>query len=147
IKICFLRFYAFIFVHITAKFSKVRNCQINLSTSNKHITMGFINTSLVRKISTCSLCAFLLLGITSACTKSASGEQQEPPVPAEQPTLRVMSYNIHWATGTDGILSLPRIAEVIKGSQADVVVLNEVDRHYDPRSQYEDQLQYLADEL
>ncbi|GEP96614.1 endonuclease/exonuclease/phosphatase family protein [Chitinophaga cymbidii] len=108
--------------------------------------MGFLNTSLVRRISTFSMCAFLLLGTTSACTKGTSGEQEEPP-PAEQPTLRIMSYNIHWATGTDGILSLPRIAEVIKGSKADVVVLNEVDRHYDPRSQYEDQLQYLADEL
>lgn len=43
--------------------------------------------------------------------------------------LRVMTYNIHHAEGTDGILDLDRIARVIQAADADVVCLQEVDRH------------------
>lgn len=46
--------------------------------------------------------------------------------PAEG-TLRVLSYNIHHGRGTDGRIDLPRIAGVIGGSEADVVLLQEVD--------------------
>lgn len=91
--------------------------------------------------------AAVLTGVMAACSKSGPKGDDGPPPPEEQPVLRIMSYNMHTAIGTDGILSLPRIAEVIKGSKAEVVVLNEVDRHYDPRSNYVDQLQWLADEL
>ena len=41
--------------------------------------------------------------------------------------LRVLSYNIHHGRGTDGVVDLERIAGVIRGSAADVVVLQEVD--------------------
>ena len=41
--------------------------------------------------------------------------------------LRVLSYNIHHGRGTDGVVNLERIAAVIGGSAADVVVLQEVD--------------------
>ena len=42
-------------------------------------------------------------------------------------TLRVLSYNIHHGRGTDGVVDLPRIARVIRGCEADVAVLQEVD--------------------
>src|ERR1044072_5483930 len=42
--------------------------------------------------------------------------------------LNVMSYNIHVGIGMDKKLDLARIAEVIKGSRADIIGLQEVDR-------------------
>ncbi|MFM7207816.1 MAG: endonuclease/exonuclease/phosphatase family protein [Planctomycetaceae bacterium] len=42
-------------------------------------------------------------------------------------TLRVLSYNIHHGRGTDGVVDLQRIADVIRGCEADVVLLQEVD--------------------
>jgi endonuclease/exonuclease/phosphatase family metal-dependent hydrolase len=54
---------------------------------------------------------------------------------------------MHYAVGADGVLNLQRVADVIRNSGADVIALNEIDRHYDPRSNYVDQLAWLADEL
>ena len=51
---------------------------------------------------------------------SASGQSD--------PSLRVLSYNIHHGEGTDGVLSLSRIAKVIRDSDADLVALQEVDQ-------------------
>jgi endonuclease/exonuclease/phosphatase family metal-dependent hydrolase len=45
--------------------------------------------------------------------------------------LRVLSYNIHHGRGTDGVVDLERIAGVIRGSAADVVMLQEVDDRTD----------------
>lgn len=45
--------------------------------------------------------------------------------------LRVLSYNIHHGRGTDGVVDLERIAGVIRGSAADVVLLQEVDDRTD----------------
>ena len=43
--------------------------------------------------------------------------------------LRVLTYNIHHAEGTDGKLDLDRIVEVIRAADADVVCLQEVDQN------------------
>lgn len=43
-------------------------------------------------------------------------------------TLRVLTYNIHHAEGTDGVIDLLRIAEVVKSARADLVALQEVDQ-------------------
>ncbi len=43
-------------------------------------------------------------------------------------TLRVMTYNIHHAEGTDGRIDLERIACMIRKAGADLVALQEVDR-------------------
>src|SRR5215207_8498273 len=51
--------------------------------------------------------------------------------PAARPagkTLRVLSYNIHHAEGTDGKLDLARIAGVIRAAEPDLVAVQEVDR-------------------
>ena len=47
---------------------------------------------------------------------------------AAQTTLRVVSYNIKHGLGNDGRVDLERIAAVIRGLDADVVTLQEVDR-------------------
>lgn len=50
--------------------------------------------------------------------------RQDPP---EQEQLRVASYNIKHGVGMDGSLDLARTAEVLRGLEADVVALQEVD--------------------
>lgn len=44
-------------------------------------------------------------------------------------------------------MDLYRIAEVIAKSDADIIGLNEVDRHFSKRSDYEDQINWLAKQL
>lgn len=41
-----------------------------------------------------------------------------------------MTFNMHHGRGTDGKLSLERIANVIEESKADLIGLNEVDKHF-----------------
>lgn len=55
-----------------------------------------------------------------------------------------MSFNVRHGAGTDGALDLGRTAETIAGTGADVVGLQEVDRHFSPRSEFEDQTARLA---
>jgi endonuclease/exonuclease/phosphatase family metal-dependent hydrolase len=75
-----------------------------------------------------------------------------PAVAVAQParevsTLSVLTYNIHHAAGVDGVVNLERIAGVISQSGADVVGLQEVDVHWDARSNWEDQAAWLANRL
>ncbi|MGH9340551.1 MAG: endonuclease/exonuclease/phosphatase family protein [Acidobacteriota bacterium] len=59
--------------------------------------------------------------------------------------LTVMTFNIHHGEGRDGQLSLQRIAAVIES--ADIVALQEVDRHWSERSNLVDQAEWLAGKL
>lgn len=43
--------------------------------------------------------------------------------------IRVLSYNIHKAIGVDGRFAPQRIVEILRHHQADIVLLQEVDRH------------------
>ncbi|MFD1039612.1 endonuclease/exonuclease/phosphatase family protein [Virgibacillus byunsanensis] len=61
--------------------------------------------------------------------------------------LKVMTYNIHHGKGTDQRIDLNRIAEVIKKSDAAIVGLTEVDKHFSERSDYEDQINLLSNYL
>jgi endonuclease/exonuclease/phosphatase family metal-dependent hydrolase len=47
--------------------------------------------------------------------------------PAEPLLLRLMTYNVHSCVGSDGRLSVERVADVIAESHADIVALQEVD--------------------
>lgn len=91
----------------------------------------------------------LLSFMVIACSKeNASGDNEQDPTPnGKEDVIRVAVYNTHWCTGVDGVLSPERIANVLKSINADVIALNEIDRHYDPRSDYQDQLQIIADAL
>ncbi|PZF80475.1 endonuclease/exonuclease/phosphatase family protein [Jiangella anatolica] len=68
------------------------------------------------------------------------------PSPRDRP-LTVMSFNIHHGVGTDNVLNLQRVADVIRTEGVDVVGLQEVDRHWGERSDFVDQAAWLADEL
>lgn len=46
---------------------------------------------------------------------------------AAKPSLRILSYNIHYGQGNDGVYDLERLAEVIKAVKPDLVALQEVD--------------------
>ncbi|WP_406832853.1 endonuclease/exonuclease/phosphatase family protein [Pedococcus sp. KACC 23699] len=61
--------------------------------------------------------------------------------------LPVLTYNIHSGVGIDDVLDLDRIAAVIAGSGAELVALQEVDRHRRARSAFADQPGQLADRL
>jgi glycerophosphoryl diester phosphodiesterase len=63
------------------------------------------------------------------------------------PPLTVATYNIAHAAGIDGRLDLERIAGEIERGGAEIVGLQEVDRHWSERSEFVDQAQWLADRL
>jgi endonuclease/exonuclease/phosphatase family metal-dependent hydrolase len=58
--------------------------------------------------------------------------------------LTLMTYNIHHGVGVDDRLDLKRIAHLIRAQDAEVVGLQEVDRHFDARSDFQDQARLLA---
>lgn len=87
----------------------------------------------------------LLLCVAIACGKGTAQPVSEPN--EKEDVIRVAVYNTHWCTGVDGVLSPQRIVDVLKSLNADVIALNEIDRNYDPRSNYEDQLQIIAEAL
>jgi endonuclease/exonuclease/phosphatase family metal-dependent hydrolase len=57
--------------------------------------------------------------------------------------VRVLTYNIHHGQGTDGVLDLTRIASIVMSADADLVALQEIDRHTE-RSGGVDELDELA---
>lgn len=59
--------------------------------------------------------------------------------------VTLVTFNIHHGEGADGKLDLDRIADVV--ADADLIALQEVDRHFDARSRFVDQAQYLAERL
>ena len=69
------------------------------------------------------------------------------PAAASARPVTVLSYNIHHGAGLDGVFDLDRIADVIDRSHADVVGLQEVDRHYGDRSAWADVSAELAERL
>ncbi|HEY1189898.1 MAG TPA: endonuclease/exonuclease/phosphatase family protein, partial [Gemmata sp.] len=50
-----------------------------------------------------------------------------PREPGQQPTVRVLCYNVHHGEGTDGKRDLARIARVIRAADPDLVALQELD--------------------
>lgn len=58
-----------------------------------------------------------------------------------------MTFNIRHGVGTDDRLDLDRIAGTIARADADLVGLQEVDRHFSERSDFVDQATYLAEAL
>ncbi len=82
----------------------------------------------------------IVLMLTAVLAAALPANASEP----RQRVLSVLSFNIHHAQGTDDVLDLARVAGVIRDSGADVVGLQEVDRHYSARSDWADQASELA---
>lgn len=86
-----------------------------------------------------------LLGLAAASPAAAASTPAGPQA-VDRP-LRVATYNIHHAQGADGVLDLERIAQVLSDSGADVIGLQEVDRHWGERSENLDQAAWLGERL
>jgi endonuclease/exonuclease/phosphatase family metal-dependent hydrolase len=89
-----------------------------------------------------TLLATALAGTTAAPASPASAR----PLVAER-QLRVATFNIHHGVGLDGVLDLARIAATVERTGAQVVGLQEVDKHWSERSNFADQATLLAEQL
>ncbi len=76
---------------------------------------------------------------TSSLARAESAAPHRP--------IRVMSYNVQHGQGVDDGLDLNRVAAEIGHSGADIVGLQEVDRHWSERSDFADQAAELARNL
>ncbi|MGW5274348.1 endonuclease/exonuclease/phosphatase family protein [Streptomyces sp. NPDC004044] len=81
-----------------------------------------------------------LLGV--AAVPPAGAADHGHPVP-----LRVATYNIHAGAGMDNVFDLDRQAAELRSLDADVIGLQEVDVHWDTRSQWRDVAGELAERL
>ncbi|MET9588096.1 endonuclease/exonuclease/phosphatase family protein [Streptomyces sp. NPDC006539] len=81
-----------------------------------------------------------LLGVVAVPPAGAAGHGR--PVP-----LRVATYNIHAGAGMDNVFDLDRQAAELRALDADVIGLQEVDVHWDTRSQWRDVAGELAERL
>lgn len=75
------------------------------------------------------LVALLLLAITVISTGCSVGGAV-PASPPRSGSLRLLSYNIQWGMGADGVRDLDRIVEQLRRIDADIVILNEVDDNW-----------------
>lgn len=76
---------------------------------------------------------------------NAPGVVPPRPFPVEEP-LRVVAYNIRHGRGMDDVVDLPRIVDVLRALDADVITLQEVDDRT-ARTDRVDQVAVLADLL
>ncbi|CEG26272.1 endonuclease/exonuclease/phosphatase family protein [Bacillus sp. B-jedd] len=88
------------------------------------------------------MCFLLFMG---SAVHSVGAQSNSPK--GEKVSVNFMSYNIHHGVGIDNILDLERIAGLIRDEGADIVAIQEVDRHYGARSDFEDQAKKLAELL
>lgn len=90
-----------------------------------------------------AMCAALL-----ALGTLAGGAHAAPPPQAPERAITVMTYNIqHGRSSDDRLVNLERQAAVIRESGADIVGLQEVDRHWSARSGFQDEPAVLAELL
>jgi len=61
--------------------------------------------------------------------------------------LRLVTFNVHHGVGDDGRHDLVRVARLLDDADADVICLQEVDRHFGRRSEGMDQALLLAEAL
>lgn len=91
------------------------------------------------------LCGWLMVAVLGMLP--AFGAEAGDAAPPKGRAVKVLTYNIAHGVGHDGRLDLDRIAGVIRRSGADVVALQEVDKHWDARSDFVDQAAALGEKL
>jgi endonuclease/exonuclease/phosphatase family metal-dependent hydrolase len=94
----------------------------------------------MRRLLLVTIVGMLMILPTAAAADPSGAARPDRP-------LTVMTYNIHHGAGIDGVLDLERIAVLIEQSGADVIGLQEVDRHWSARSNWVDQPAWLAQRL
>jgi endonuclease/exonuclease/phosphatase family metal-dependent hydrolase len=89
------------------------------------------------------LASLLATALAATATAAPAGARTM----AAERQLRVATFNIHHGVGLDGVLDLARIAATVERTGAEVVGLQEVDRHWSERSNFVDQATWLAELL
>ncbi len=89
----------------------------------------------------------ILAAVAAAIGPAAGAAQADDRHHDRGVPLRVATYNIHHAAGPDDVLDLEHVAQVLASTRADVIGLQEVDRHWGERSNFIDEAQWLADRL
>lgn len=89
---------------------------------------------------------FSILPVTTSSNAEGANNSSNSQ-PGNEVTARIATYNMHTGIGTDGNYKLDRIANTIRESGADIIGLQEVDVHWSSRSQFENQIEILADTL
>lgn len=80
----------------------------------------------------------LLLSVLAVSPAVASASVAAPSTASLPRPLVVMSYNIHAGADSAGVYDFDRIAATVRRSGASVVALQEVDRHWSDRSDFDD---------
>ncbi|RNF38714.1 endonuclease/exonuclease/phosphatase family protein [Planococcus salinus] len=62
-------------------------------------------------------------------------------------SVRVVTFNIGSGRDMEGHIDLPGTAELLGHAKADIIGLQEVDRHFSSRSHFADQVNWLAEQL
>ncbi|SDR91303.1 Metal-dependent hydrolase, endonuclease/exonuclease/phosphatase family [Actinopolymorpha singaporensis] len=91
--------------------------------------------------------AALALATSVGLAAAPASADQAGAAQAQPVRVRVASYNIHHGAGPDNVLDLPDVAGEIRDLHADVIGLQEVDRHWGDRSDNLDEAAWLADRL
>lgn len=100
---------------------------------------------MMRKLAAALTAAVLAIAaVIAADGPATAGEGGGAAGPSE---IRVMSYNIHHGASGSDELDLERIAREIEAGGAQIIGLQEVDRHWSARSNYQDQAAWLAERL
>ncbi|MEV0283814.1 MULTISPECIES: endonuclease/exonuclease/phosphatase family protein [unclassified Kribbella] len=94
----------------------------------------------MRKLVLGTIAGLLMLLPTTAAAEAGTTDRPGRP-------LTVATYNIHHGAGIDGVLDLERIAVLLEKTGADVIGLQEVDRHWSERSNWVDQPAWFAQRL
>ncbi|HEX2072550.1 MAG TPA: endonuclease/exonuclease/phosphatase family protein [Geodermatophilus sp.] len=77
--------------------------------------------------------------MTGALGRKPAPGPDQPPIP-----VRLVTFNTHHGVGDDQRHDLPRLAKVLASLDADVICLQEVDRHFGDRSEDVDQALLLS---
>ena len=88
-----------------------------------------------------------MVGAVVTMTAAGVGSGAVPASAGNEVPLRVATYNIHHGAGHDDVLDLEDTARVLRSTHADVIGLQEVDRHWSERSDFLDETEWLADRL
>ncbi len=95
--------------------------------------------------------AGVVLGVTATAPGAAQAEAPAAvaaggAAPGSVP-LRVATYNIHAGAGMDNVFDLDRTAGALTAMHADIIGLEEVDVHWDARSEWRDLAAELGQQL
>jgi endonuclease/exonuclease/phosphatase family metal-dependent hydrolase len=99
----------------------------------------------VRPITRRSLIAATATVAVAAGVSGSPAHAAAPRRPSRR--LRVVSYNIQHGVDFDGVLDLERQTRFLEGRRADIIGLQEVDRHWSERSEWLDQAAWFGERL